>query len=83
MHTIANPASKKRKVEKMSRAEKAMEKALDAFTKHQCEAEERVQRYEEERWKKKTEIKEIEEKARRPRTRDEDAADDGTDVSKK
>ena len=58
MLTIANPPSKKRKVEKKSRAEKAMEKTVDAFVKYQREAEERFQKSEDERWKKETDLEE-------------------------
>ena len=36
-HTLGNPPSKKRKIEMKSRAEKAIEKAVEAFVKHQTE----------------------------------------------
>ena len=57
-NTPANPPRKRRKVEKKSRAEKAMEKAVESFAKHQREAEERFQKYEEERWTRETELEE-------------------------
>lgn len=49
------PPRKKRKV---TRAEKAMEKVIDAFLAHQEAAEERFERQEEERWTRETELEE-------------------------
>ena len=52
------PCSKKRKIEKKSRAEKNIDRAIDAFIAYQSEAEERFQKQEEERWKKEMELEE-------------------------
>lgn len=52
---IIGPSRKKRKV---TRAEKTMEKAIDAFLNHQEEAEEKFRGQEEERWRKETEQEE-------------------------
>lgn len=56
--TPGSPPKKKRKIvkEKRSKAEKALEGAMESFVKHQTEAEERYQKREEERWKKETEL---------------------------
>lgn len=43
-------------MEKKSKAEKAIESAVEAFAKYQKDAEERFQRYEEERWRKEIEL---------------------------
>ena len=42
-----------------------MEKAVESFIKHQKEAEERFQRWEEERWDKETELQEKQRKEQR------------------
>ena len=46
--------------EKRSKAEKALEGAIELFVKHQTEAEERHQKWEEERWKEEQWKKETE-----------------------
>lgn len=55
---IAAPSRKKRKLEKKSKSEKAVEKAIDSFVQYQREAEERFLKYEDERWKKEIEVEE-------------------------
>jgi hypothetical protein len=55
---VATPSRKKRRVEKKSKSEKAMEKAIDSFVQYQREAEERFLKYEDERWKKEIEAEE-------------------------
>ena len=57
-HTLVAPPKKKQKREKKSKVEKAMEKTMDAFAKHQVEVDERYQKREDERWKKELEIEE-------------------------
>ena len=57
-HTLGNPPNKKRKIEKKSRAEKAMERAMESFVKYQTEAAEIFKKDEEERWKKECELEE-------------------------
>ncbi len=47
-------ASKKRK--RKTKGQVALEQTVEAFVKHQKEAEERFHKYEEERWKKETEL---------------------------
>ena len=56
-HT-AHPPSKRKKLEKKTRAEKGIEKAVDTFMKYQLEAEERYKQYEDERWQKEVELEE-------------------------
>ena len=58
MIIIAAPQWKKKKTDKKTKAEKAIEKAFDSFMNHQKEAGERFQKYEDERWKKETELEE-------------------------
>ena len=56
---LDNPVAKKRKKGKgKSKAEKAIETAMDAFMTFQTEAEERFMKSEEERWKKEMEQEE-------------------------
>ena len=50
--------SRELKREKQTKGEKAVEKAIEAFTTYQREAEGRFQRYEDERWKKEQEVEE-------------------------
>ena len=56
MLTIANPPTKRQKLQKKSKAEKATDKVIEAFVKYQWAAEERFQKHEEERWKKEIEL---------------------------
>ncbi len=55
----SSPQKKQRKVEKdkRGRGEKVMQKMIESFVKHQSEAEERFQKWEE-RWQKETELDE-------------------------
>ena len=55
---ILNLPNKRRKIEKKSKSEKSMEKAIVAFLKYQKEAEERFVKFEEERWQKEVELEE-------------------------
>ena len=50
--------SKKPKLEKKTRAEKGMERAMEAFLKYQMEAEERYTKQEDERWQKEMDYEE-------------------------
>jgi hypothetical protein len=54
---LATPPTKKWKVQKRSRAERTVEKAMESFMTYQHEAEERYQRNEE-RWQKEIEVEE-------------------------
>ena len=54
----ATPPTKKRKVQKRSNVERAVEKAMESFMAYQWEAEERYQKNEEERWQKEIELEE-------------------------
>lgn len=58
IHPLATPPTKKRKVQKRSRAERTVEKAMESFMAYQREAEERYQRNEEERWQREIEMEE-------------------------
>ena len=49
---IDGPPKNKAKVSKQTKGEKAMERTLNTFLKHQQEAKERWPKQEEERWKK-------------------------------
>lgn len=53
VYVSGEPSRKKRKI---SKAEKCMEKAIDAFLTHHEAAEERFVKQEEERWEKETEL---------------------------
>ena len=52
------PPQKRKKTEKKTKGEKAVQKALESFSERQREAEERFQRYEEERWQKELDVEE-------------------------
>lgn len=58
LHILGAPLTKKLKVEKKSKAEKAIERAVTSFMKYQSEMDERFQKAEEERWKRETELEE-------------------------
>ena len=52
----ALPVSKRKRKTCKSKAEKMMEKAMEAFMVYQSEAEEKFMKSEEERWKKELKI---------------------------
>ena len=61
MHTptpLATPPRKKPRLQKKSKAEKAIDKAMESFIVYQREADEQYQKYEEERWQKDIELEE-------------------------
>ena len=58
IHPLATPPAKKRKVQKRSKAERTVEKAMESFMAYQREAEEKYQRNEEERWQREIEMEE-------------------------
>ena len=58
LHILGAPLTKKLKVEKKSKAEKAIERAVISFMKYQSEMDEQFQKAEEERWKRETELEE-------------------------
>jgi hypothetical protein len=44
--------------DKRSKGEKAMDRAIEGFVKYQSEADEKYRKWEEERWRKETELDE-------------------------
>jgi len=56
--SLAIPPTKKRRIQKKSKAEKAMEKAVESFMSYQRAAEERYQERDNERWKEANELEE-------------------------
>ena len=56
--SLAIPPTKKPRIQKKSKAEKALEKAMESFMTHQQAAEERYQKQDNEHWKEANELEE-------------------------
>lgn len=56
--SLAIPPTKKRRIQKKNKAEKALEKAMESFMTYQQAAEERYQKQDNNRWKEANELKE-------------------------
>ena len=56
--SLAIPPTKKQRIQKKNKAEKALEKAMESFVTYQQAAEERYQKQDNDRWKEANELEE-------------------------